>query len=373
MHFVINQKDFVEMIHRAQSVVERKTTMPILSHVLIRAEHGRIHASSTDLEMSLQESCVAEIEAEGSVALPVFLLHEILRKLPSSASVTVIKNIDENQVHIKSEKSRFKVPCLESKDFPDIKISTDLPFRFHINPTKLLEGVDLVRFSIAVDGGRYNLSGIYLHTSVENGDNFLDLVTSDGHRLTHTKVPLVAYTPNMPGILISRKMAGELFSILSKSEDPILVAYSENQIVFEQGNLTFISRLVDATFPAYQEMIPSCSYHGTINAKIFLDALERLSPIVSNEKSPHINITLSGEMMKLHAPSQGQGEARDELLVNYNGPEMSLMMNLRYLIDIVSRLKETEVQIDFENASSGIVVSDMQNPGTFCILMPMRG
>lgn len=373
MLFSINQKEFVQMAYRAQCVVERKTTMPILSHVLLRAKDGHVHASSTDLEMSLQEFIPASIDEEGSVALPVVLLHDILKKLSPDSQVIVSQTPGDSQVVVKSEKSKFKLPCLEGDDFPNIQINKDLPYNFQITPDKLLDAIDMVKFSIAADGGRYNLGGICLHTSVLGGENFLDLVTSDGHRLSHTSIPLISYTPDMPPILISKKMAMELFSILIKNSMPVEISFSENQIVFEQGDLMFISRLVDATFPPYQEMIPHCSYFGTINAKVFFDALERLSPVVLHEKSPHINMLLSGETLKLYAPSQGHGEGTDELLIDYNGPEISLMMNLRYLIDIVSRLKETEVQIDFENGAGAIIVKDMQNPSTYCILMPMRG
>jgi DNA polymerase-3 subunit beta len=97
-----------------------------------------------------------------------------------------------------------------------------------------------------------------------------------------------------------------------------------------------------------------------------------MSPLVLSEKTPHVNFHFQGEVLKMHAPSQGHGEARDEVLINYNGPEISLTLNLRYLLDIVSRLKETEVQIDLESSNGGIIIKDMQNPSTFCILMTMR-
>ena len=372
MRFKIRQKDFLEMVYRAQSIVERKTTLPILSHVLIETKEGKIFATSTDLEMSLQESKPADIEELGSIVVPVVLLHEILKKLPQDSDIVVSKSQDESLVHVKSGNSRFKLPSLDITDFPNIQIPQSLNFHFDVHPTQLLNSLDMVRFSICSEESRYNLSGVFFDTNTDQEKNKICLVTSDGHRLTHSTLKVNGQLSVMPEFLISKKMCQELFSIVEKTEDQVQVFYSENQIVLKQKDLMFSSRLVDATFPDYKNMIPVCSQHATLNAKDFLNSLERLSPLV-NDRSPHVHMSFSNDNLKLLVPSENNSEATDEIYINYNGPSISLILNLRYLLEIVSRLKETEMQISFETDSTPVIISDMQDLQTYCVLMPMRG
>ncbi|MBP6985634.1 MAG: DNA polymerase III subunit beta [Alphaproteobacteria bacterium] len=367
MKLTIEKNAFQKALGHAHSVVERRTALPILSHLLLVAEGMTLKLTSTDLELSIVENVSATIQETGKTTVPAHLLHEIVRKFRDGAQIEIVHNKEKHQLEISSGRSHFKLPCLPPEDFPVINKS-DLPCRFQLPAKAMRVLIERTRIAMSTEETRYFLNGIYLHAT----ETQLRAVATDGHRLARVSLPLPENAQNMPGVIISRKTVNELYKLLSDTQEDVEIAVSENQISITVHNAVLTSRLIDGKYPDYEEAIPM-SNDQLMHFKVreFSQAVDRVATI-SNERFSEIKMHLEGNRVQFTAVNEDSGRANEEIEVDYNGSAIDIGFNSRYLMDVAQQIDSDEAQIALSDGNSPIIIRPMNDDSSLFVLMPLR-
>jgi len=370
MKITIDRAALMRALNHVQSAVERRTTIPILSNVLLRAEDGELSLSTTDMDLEINEAVAANVERAGSTTAPASTLFDIVKKLPEDASVVLELDSSGNQMTVKAGRSNFRLACLPVADFPEISQGS-LPSSFTIPANELRALIDRTKFAMSTEETRYYLNGIYLHAADNDGVAVLRAVATDGHRLARFEMPLPEGASGMPGIIIPRKTIGELRKLVEEAGDSIKVSLSESKIRFDFDHIVLTSKLIDGTFPDYQRVIPKGNDKIVeVNPKAFSRAIDRVSTI-SDGKSRAVKIALNGKTMTLSANSPEAGSATEDLEVNGND-NMEIGFNARYLLDITQQIEGDGCRLTLADAASPTIIQDAGDASALYVLMPLR-
>src|SRR5215472_2870000 len=277
MKLTIERAALLKALSHVQSVVERRTTIPILSNVLLRAASGKLAMSATDMDLEIVESVPARIERDGRTTAPAQTLYDIVRKLRDGAQVEFETIGERNEMVLRSGRSTFTLSCLPPEDYP-VMTGAELPHNFTLTAAELRSLIDRTRFAISTEETRYYLNGIYLHATKNNEVPVLRSVATDGHRLARVEMVLPEGAAGIPGVIIPRKTVIELRKLVEEGEDEAQIALSETKIRFIVGEATLTSKLIDGTFPDYDRVIPSNNDKVLeVTCKEFADAIDRVS------------------------------------------------------------------------------------------------
>lgn len=329
MKFTVEKSVIAKSLAHVQSVVERRTTIPVLANVKLEANGDRVKLTATDTEISITETFAAKIDEPANTTLPAQMLYEIIRKMPEGSDVE-FKSIENDQVQVKSGRSKFKLQSLPIDQFPVME-QGDLPNNFTLSSRDLLTILDKVRFAISTEETRYYLNGIYVHVADDNGSKLLRAAATDGHRLARATIPMPAGAENLPGIIIPKKTVGELKKILGEYSGDVQISASENKIRFAIGDAVIVSKLIDGKFPDYERVIP----HNNdkileVSAATFSQAIDRVST-VSFEKARAIKLLLGENSITVEADSADGNTAHEELEANYSSEPIETGYNYRYM------------------------------------------
>jgi len=370
MKLSIERAALLRALNHVQSAVERRNTVPILSNVLLKAEDSILSLATTDMDLEINESAAAEIVDAGSTTAPAHTLHDIIRKLPDDNPVELELNAEGTQMTVTSGRSRFKLSCLPTSDFPEIGAG-DLGTNFSLPAADLRDLIDRTRFAMSTEETRYYLNGIYLHEAEHDGVKVLRAVATDGHRLARFEMPLPEGASGMPSVIIPRKAVGELRKLVDDAADSIQISLSESKIRFAFDHIILTSKLIDGTFPDYQRVIPQGNDKIVeIDAKILTDAVDRVSTI-SDGKSRAIKIAMHGKQMTISASSAESGSATEELEVN-GDTEIEIGFNAKYLLDITSQIEGEGCRFTLADSASPTIIQDNSDTSALYVLMPLR-
>ncbi|MBM3553980.1 MAG: DNA polymerase III subunit beta [Alphaproteobacteria bacterium] len=371
MKLTIERTALLRSLEHVQSVVERRNTIPILSNVRIGAENGQIALTATDLDLAVVASIACDVQAKGATTAPAHTLYDIVRKLPEGAQVELAVGKGEGRLALRSGRSEFSLACLPVEDFP-VMAEGELPHRFRLPAADLRKLIDGARFAISTEETRYYLNGIFLHVANEGGER-LRAVATDGHRLAQVDVAMPAGASGMPGVIVPRKVIGELRKLLGEDEATVEVALSTTKIRFEVGEAVLTSKLIDGTFPDYQRVIPRQNDKRlAIEPKILAAAVDRVSTINSLDKLRAVKLALDKDRLTVSASSAEQGSASEEIAAAYRGGALAIGFNSRYLLDILAQVTGAEAQFEFADSTSPVVVRDGEDKAALYVLMPMR-
>ena len=291
MKILVDRSFLLKALSHAQGIVERRTTSPILSNVLLTANEDKLILTATALDISVVETMPASIEAVGATTVAAQTLYDIVRKLPEGTEIELSEKAENNQLVIRCGRSRFNLPTLPERDFTTLK-TADLPHRFTLAAEDLKHMIDSTRFAISTEETRYYLNGIYLHTRTRDNDLILRAVSTDGHRLAMADIQGPEGAAGIPDVIVPRKTVLELGKLLEGVESNVTVSLSLTQIMFTVGRVLLVSRLIDGTFPDYEKVIPSENQHLLqVNCKKFAEAVDRVATI-SSEKSRGVKLTI---------------------------------------------------------------------------------
>lgn len=370
MKITIERAALLRALNHVQSVVERRNTIPILSNVLMKAEDNVLSMATTDMDLEINESVAANVIEAGATTAPAHTLHDIIRKLPDNTDVTLELNNEGTQMTVTAGRSRFKLSCLPTADFPEIGAG-DLPASFSIPAADLRALVDRTKFAMSTEETRYYLNGIYVHEADQEGVKVLRAVATDGHRLARFEMPLPEGATGMPGVIIPRKAVGELRKLVDDAADTIEISLSESKVRFSFDHIVLTSKLIDGTFPDYQRVIPQGNDKIVeIDAKILTNAVDRVSTI-SDGKSRAIKIELNGKNMTISASSAESGSATEELEVN-GETDIEIGFNAKYLLDITSQIEGEGCRLTLADSASPTIIQDNSDPSSLYVLMPLR-
>ncbi|MCW8952406.1 MAG: DNA polymerase III subunit beta [Rhodospirillales bacterium] len=371
MKIIIEKAAFLKALAHVQSVVERRNTIPILANVKLTAESGKLTLDATDMDLEVSETTAAAGDGSGQTTAPAHTLYEIVRKLPEGAQVELESDGADGQLTLKSGRSRFTLACLPTDDFP-VMASGSMPHQFTLSAADLRGLVDRSRFAISTEETRYYLNGIYLHAAEDGGVNVLRAVATDGHRLASVQVPLPSGAEGMPGVIVPRKTVSELRKLIDEEAGDIAISLSETKIRFAFGGAVLTSKLIDGTFPDYQRVIPEGNDKNLeVPRKQIQDAVDRVSAI-STEKSRAVKMALSSGGLVLSASSAENGTAIEELEVPYEGGDLEIGFNSRYLLDIIQQMEGDTARFTMADGASPTIVRDTSDASALYVLMPMR-
>ncbi|MBV9511405.1 MAG: DNA polymerase III subunit beta, partial [Caulobacteraceae bacterium] len=229
MQLTIERQALLKALGHVQSVVERRNTIPILSNVLLSADHEAMAFSATDLDMEIVDETPGRIDGKGQITAPAHTLYEIVRKLPEGAEVELRYTGDDPRLQISAGRSRFNLPVLPAGDFP-VMSSEGLSNRITIDTNDLIRLIDKTRFAISTEETRYYLNGLYLHTVVENGATKLRAVATDGHRLALAEMPAPDGAAGAPGVIVPRKTVQEARRLLEDAGENVEVQLSPAKV-----------------------------------------------------------------------------------------------------------------------------------------------
>lgn len=370
MEFTVSRGDLVRELSLSQGVVEKKTTIPILSNVLLEAADDRLMLTATDLELGIQCSCPAKVKKPGAGTIPAKKLLDYVRLLPEAE--LQIKLLENHWASLVCGRSRTRIAGMSRENFPELP---SMPDRLLDIPAQMVTSmVDKTIFAISNEESRFTLNGALLLFKPDS----VVMVATDGHRLSMVEYPMDV-PPEAAGYrgLVPKKAMQELVKLVPDGDGSAQLQFSgdENHLFFRLGERLLISRKLTGNFPDYERVLPREHPHQVTLARDEMRAaIERVSQF-ADERSKAIRLQFTEGEMKFHSSLSDTGESEESVTVVYDGPEIEIGFNAGYLIDFLRAVPEERITFLFKD---GVSAGEMRPAGddinyTFrYIVMPMR-
>jgi len=372
MKFSIERAALLKAVSQAQSVVERRNTIPILANVLIEAEGNSVSFRATDLDIEVVDKADAMVERAGATTVSAVTLHEIVRKLPDGAMVTLTDDSAAGRLTVEAGRSNFNLATLPKEDFP-VMASSEYQTNFGApSPVLRQNSFDKSKFAISTEETRYYLNGVYLHIADSDGGHVLRAVATDGHRLARIDADMPEGASGMAGVIVPRKTVNELRKLLDDDEVQIAVSVSETKIRFATPAITLTSKVIDGTFPDYTRVIPQGNTRKMeVDAADFAKAVDRVAT-VSSERSRAVKLQLDEDRLVLSVNAPDAGAAEEELAVAYGDERLEIGFNAKYLLEIASQVDRENAVFLFNSAGDPTLMREGNDQSAIYVVMPMR-
>lgn len=346
MEFSIRKADLVRELSLSQGVVEKKTTIPILSNVLLEAEEDRLVLTSTDLELGIRCRCPAEVKRPGAGTLPARRLLDYVRLLPDSQ---IHFKFQENQwASLVCGRSRTRIAGMSRESFPELPAMP--PVLAQIPAGVLVSLIQRTIFAISLEESRFTLNGALVQVKPDR----IAMVATDGHRLSLSEKPMEFGTAGSFRGLLPKKAMTELSKLCQDLEPEAMVDFSadENHMFFKAGDRLLISRKLTGSFPDYERVLPVEHPHSVILMREeFRSTIDRVAQF-SDERSHAIRLQFSPGELRVYASLSDTGESEENLPVVYDGPRVEAGFNAQYLAEFLRAVSEDKVYFGFRDAAS---------------------
>jgi DNA polymerase-3 subunit beta len=373
MKFNINQDHFSNGLQQVLNVVASRSTMPILSNVLIEAEEGHISLTTTNLDLGIRCRIKAEVTDTGSITLPVRKLATIVKELP--VNEVFLETSEKNQAKITSGGSLFKIMGISSEEFPPLPTFENRKV-FELSQDEIVNMLKSVSYAQSTDENRYILNGVYFNFA----DEKLTLVATDGRRLGLTGLDLEVSEENAGSLILPAKTVAELERLMGKGEK-VNIAFNDRQAAFEIGldeagdsglvdHLYLVSKIVEGNYPNYRQVIPKETEHRVkIERELMLECVNRAA-LVTSDKSNSVKIKISKNLLEISGQSSEYGESHESMAIAYDGPEVQVAFNPQFLMEPLKALNRDEVFFEFKDELSPGLFKTLDN--FICVIMPLR-
>jgi len=374
MELKIGTTELSRALGRSQGIVEKKSTMPILSHVLLEARKGKeLVVSATDLDIAVSSEHACDVSKDGAVAVSARHLYDIVRSL--SEQEVVLKRASNNYLEIRSGPSEFKIVGLPAEDFPALPRFEKVAFT-DVKPAEMLEMIERTFMAVSNDETRYNLNGVFFEPNAES----LRMVATDGHRLSLAERPIGGGFGLKRGVILPKKGLQELRKLLSEAAeagaDPgeTKLGFVENSAILRRPGVVLSMRLIEGLFPDYKQVIPKTGDKVlTVGRDRFLETLRRIS-LLSSDKAHAVKLDIAKDLLRVLSQNPDLGEAKEEVPVEYRGEPLKIGFNARYLLDVLAVVKSKDVRLELaDDLSPGVLRGgDEADAGFTAVVMPMR-
>ncbi|MDA9210995.1 DNA polymerase III subunit beta [Methylophilaceae bacterium] len=365
MNIKIDRELLLRPLATVSGIVEKRHALPILSNLLLEGNQGKLTFTATDLEMQISTHIKTEIADDFQITISAKKLFDITRALPDESKMDI--QIEESKVLVKAKKSRFNLQTLPPKDYPVMKKEEKDTVDLKLSQKEFKTLLKQVDFAMAQQDIRYYLNGLL----IEVKDNNINIVGTDGHRLSFTSLKLK--NPTHPAqVIVPRKTIVELTKLLNDTEDQLEISFTKNQVNFKFNEIDLITKVIDGKFPDYSRVIPQ-GHNNVFNVdrSLLLDSMLRAS-ILSNDKYRGIRMVLEEGNLKLVSNNSEQEQAEEELEINYKGEKIDIGFNVTYLIDVLTNIQSDKLTIAFNDSSSSCLVTIPDNEKYKYVVMPMR-
>ncbi len=364
MEIRVNRSHFLGELGPMQGIVERRTTIPVLSHILLATAGDRFNMAATDLDVSLTTSCDAEITGEGGIAVQARKFMEIIRAVEGDEVRLALE--DEKRLGIEAGNSRFKINGLSPEDFPTLPEvkedgKVDIPF------ADLKRMIGRVIFAVSTEESRFQLNGALLGFK----DGALELVATDGHRLALVENGLEGSSA-AEGVLVPRKALQELMRF--EGDDHVGFSRSEHHLSFRLGRRELICRILEGTFPDYERVISKDNdKQAVFDRKSLAEAVQRVA-LLTGERARAVRLSFSTGKLMMSAANPDLGEAVEEVECDYAGGELRVGINPDYMSQFLSALDTERVRFELKDENTQCVgfPVDGSDQRYLCVIMPMR-
>ncbi len=368
MEFKINRETFLDGIQKTLGIVEKKTTIPILNNVLLKADGNKIKITATDREIILISDYEAEVIEKGEITVSAKKIYEMIREIQGDSIHFVLKN---NILKISAQRAIYKIPGLPAEDFPSIADDHDVLLH-KIEGSVIKDLINKTSFAMATDETRKNLNGVLLEEGMDGVNHLLRMVATDGHRLALAR----SLTPGHffkvgKGIIIPRKGLMEIKKIIDENEE-VKIGLHKNMFVMQTKNTVLKISLVDADYPDYKKVIPTeKGISVTLEKEYFVHALRRMS-VVSSERYGGVILSFSKGKLTLNSTNLDVGEATEEIDIEYDGEAIDSGFNVNYLIDAISVVNKDNILFEVGMGLKPSMIKQDEDDSYLCIIMPLK-
>ena len=365
MNIKIDREILLKPLGNVSGIVEKRHALPILSNLLLEGHQGKLKFTATDLEMQISTHIKTELADDFQITVSAKKLFDITRALPENSNIDI--QIEENKVIVKAKKSRFNLQTLPPQDYPVMKKDENDSIELKLSQKEFKALLKQVDFAMAQQDIRYYLNGLLIEVKDKN----INIVGTDGHRLSFTSLELK--TPTNPAqVIVPRKTIVELVKLLSDTDDPVEISFSNNQVNFKFNDIDLITKVIDGKFPDYDRVIPQGHDNVfNIDRSLLLDSMLRAS-ILSNDKYRGIRMVVEEGNLKLVSNNSEQEQAEEELEIDYKGEKIDVGFNVTYLIDVLTNIQSDKLTFAFNDSSSSCLVTIPNNEKYKYVVMPMR-
>jgi DNA polymerase-3 subunit beta len=373
MKLRVTKDEMQDKLSNIQNIAEKRNTMPILSHFLLNAGEKESDIIATDIETALKEPLSVTVEQEGKTCIPARKLFEIVKEMEGDLT---FETVEEQWLRVTSGKSTFKIACLSPNEFPTWPVLGDAE-EITIDAAVLCEMIEKTLYSAGESDTRYTLNGLLFHTKPQ--DKELIVVGTDGHRLALLKKKIDSEMKEEKKIIIPRKAVSELRRFLSttkKSEgtdvENVRILIGEKHMLFVIKGVQFLTRLIEGTYPSYENVIPLDNKKTlTVARDNFTKVLRRIS-VMSRERASAVKCDLDQDTLIVSSSNPDIGEAKEEIAVDYKDEKLSLGFNARYIIDVLGAMISEKVILRLQDPLSPVLMKEEGNEDYRCVIMPMR-
>lgn len=368
MRFTVNRETLLQPLQLVGGVVERKQTMPILSHVLLSVHKNHLLLVGTDIEIEMQGfiDFIGTVRSEGDITLPGKKLLDLCRALPENTEIEIFS--ENNKVVVVAGRSRFTLATLPCSEFPRFQEETHM-LEFSIKNKELSSLLAGTAFAIPQQDIRQYLNGLLL----EIKDGSIQVLATDGHRLATSRIEAPVVDNSFAQIIIPRKCVVELMRLLNNSEEEVLVKLNNSHISIKGKEFCLLSNLINSKFPNYNKIIPK---HGDKSVELsrleFKQALSRVS-VLSNEIFRSVGFQLCPGILRLTANNPEQEEAIEDLAIDYKGENLDAVFNVSYLLDVLNSVHTEYIRIFLRDNESGAIIEGVDSSdNSLYVVMPIR-
>ena len=370
MEFTVSKSDLVRELSLSQGVVEKKTTIPILSNVLLEAVGDRLHLTATDLELGIRCSCPARVKKEGAGTVPARKLLDFVRLLPEG-DVTM-KFLENHWANITCGRSRTRIAGMSRESFPELP---QMPAPIAEIPVKTLASmITRTQFAISMEESRFTLNGALLLLAPEG----LTMVATDGHRLAYVQAaPVDGQAESQFRALVPKKAMGELVKLADDAgtDGKAIFSGDDNHLFFQVGHRLLMTRKLTGNFPDYPRVLPKDhSLQAKLQKEEIRSAIERVAQF-ADERSRAIRVQFGTGEVRVFSSSVEMGESEESVPSEYTGPDLEIGFNAQYLLDFLRAIPQDQVTFELKDSKSagemrpaGEGVSDQYR----YVVMPMR-
>ncbi len=364
MKLRIDRAELLTELIPMQGVVERKSTIPVLSHLLLRVRDGKLHLAATDLDVSLTSWCEAEQSEDGALAVQARKFVEIVRAV--NAPTLDLSSEGSGALRISAGKSKFKIHGLSAEDFPTLP-EVDSGDQLTLPYAQFKGMISRVFYAVSAEESRFQLNGALLKAK----ENALEMVATDGHRLALVERSHQGVT-KADGVLIPRKALHELQRF--DSDDDLKFCRGEHHLSFKLGRRELICRILEGTFPDYEKVISKDNNQRAVfDRKTLAEVVHRVA-LLTGERSRAVRLKMAADQLTLSAANPDLGEATEEVACEYSGPALEIGINPDYLSQFLASISTEQVAFDLKDENSQCIGLPIDGEDTryLCVIMPMR-
>ena len=369
MDLFIDRDQLGRGLARVQGIIERRSTHPLLSHVLMDARDERLRITATDTEVAYIGDLAANIEASGDIAVDAANLFQIVRALPEPT--VQLTRQDNNRLEIRSGRAQFKLPGYAAEDYPPLP-----PFEARggakMSEKALRRLVEQTSFAVATDDVRYGLNGSHLEEVEVDGARLLRMVATDGHRLSAAQSAFEGELALSPRMLVPRKALSVLRKLLEGDDEAVEIGFGEGAIRLTRPDETFWFRLLDGEFPDYNAVVPKEHKHrALIRREALASTLKRVSILVL-DRARAVRFAFGESDLEIDVQNVDRGDVRETVPIELEGEPVDVGFNVRYLAEVLSVMTGEFVALELAHHLAPCLVRDPDDKGAFFVIMPMR-